>query len=235
MNATTATATAQPRRRSNVAYRWICQLHLWIGAWGALAAVIYGFTGLVMNHRFGDNAWPQGENEELARATLQVPAEARTSPEHLSLWLRETQGLDAQVIRKGPPGGAKDSKGGANGDAARRGGDAKAGEAKQAPKWTLSGGTATEAWSLEYSPGNPSLEVKHTKHDTLSAFNRLHKGVGGGAGWIVLADSFAIGMLLLGLSGIWMWARGRSAKDIVVSVLGVSVAVLLLVLVPALF
>ena len=225
MNATTATTTAQPRRRSNVAYRWVRQLHLWIGAWGALAAVIYGFTGLVMNHRFGDNAWPQGENAERARATLQVPTDARTSPEALSLWLRETQGLDAQVIRKGPPGGAKPGEG-----------NAKAGEGKPpAPKWALSGGTATEAWSLEYAPGNPTLEVKHTQHDTLSAFNRLHKGVGGGIGWIVLADSFAIGMLLLGLSGIWMWARGRSAKDIVLSVLGVSVAALLLVLVPALF
>ena len=62
MNATTATA-ATSVRRSNTTYRWIRQLHLWIGAWGALAAVIYGFTGLVMNHRFGDGAWPQGKSE----------------------------------------------------------------------------------------------------------------------------------------------------------------------------
>ena len=68
MNATTATtADTAARRRSNVTYRWIRQLHLWIGAWGALAAVIYGFTGLVMNHRFGDGAWPQGESSEPAR------------------------------------------------------------------------------------------------------------------------------------------------------------------------
>ena len=63
MNATTATRR-HARRRSNTTYRWIRQLHLWIGAWGALAAVIYGFTGLVMNHRFGDGAWPQGESNE---------------------------------------------------------------------------------------------------------------------------------------------------------------------------
>jgi hypothetical protein len=196
---------------------------LWIGAWGALAAVIYGFTGLVMNHRFGDGAWPQGESEERARTSLQVPAEAQSSPEQLSLWLKQTQGLDAQVIRKGPPGGAKESK------------DAKSGkESKQPPKWTLSGGSASDAWSLEYSPGNPTLEVKHTEHSALAAFNRLHKAVGGGIGWTILADSFAIAMLLLGLSGIWMWARGRSAKDIVVSVMGVSVVAMLVVLVPAL-
>ena len=68
MNATTASQTATlARRRSNTTHRWIRQIHLWIGAWGALAAVIYGFTGLVMNHRFGDGAWPQGDSEERAR------------------------------------------------------------------------------------------------------------------------------------------------------------------------
>ena len=225
MNATTANDTAAiSRRRSNTTYRWIRQVHLWIGAWGALAAVIYGFTGLVMNHRFGDGAWPQGESEERARVTLQVPTEAQASAEALSLWLRDTQGLDAQVIRKGPPGG---DKGGAKKEGAKK--DA------QPPKWTLSGGTATDAWSLEYAPGSASADVKHTSHDTLAAFNRLHKGVGGGIGWTILADSFAIGMLLLGLSGLWMWARGRSAKDMIVSVLTVSFAAMLLVLVPAFF
>jgi hypothetical protein len=213
MNATTATTV---RSRSQATYRWIRQIHLWIGAWGALAAVIYGFTGLVMNHRFGDGAWPQGESNERARTTLSIPADAQSSPEALSLWLRSTQGLDAQVIRKAPPGG----------------GDRRKSDAPQ--KWTLSGGTATDAWSMEYTPGSASADVKHTRHDTLAAFNRLHKGVGGGIGWTILADSFAIGMLLLGLSGLWMWSRGRSAAQLVVSVLGVSVVVMLVVLVPAL-
>ena len=229
MNATTADSAALARRRSNATHRWIRQIHLWIGAWGALAAVIYGFTGLVMNHRFGDGAWPQGESNERERVTLQIPAEAQSSPEALSLWLRDTQGLDAQVIRKGPPGGGKDAKGGAGAK------DSAKDKAGPPPKWTLSGGTATDAWSLEFAPGSTSAEVKRTDHDTLSAFNRLHKGVGGGIGWTILADSFAIGMLLLGLSGLWMWARGRSAKDMIVSVLTVSFAAMLLVLVPAFF
>ena len=118
MNATTANDTAAlSRRRSNTTYRWIRQLHLWIGAWGALAAMVYGFSGLVLNHRFGDGAWPQGESEERARVTLQVPTEAQASAEALSLWLRDTQGLDAQVIRKGPPGG---DKGGAKKEGAKK-------------------------------------------------------------------------------------------------------------------
>jgi uncharacterized protein len=220
MNATTATSAVTARRRSNTAYRWVRQLHLWIGAWGALATIIYGFTGLVMNHRFGDGAWPQGDSQEAGRATLQVPAEVRATPEELSLWLRQTQGLDAQVIRKGPPGGGRDARGGQDG--------------KQAPKWSLSGGTATNSWSLEYSPGQDKAELKRSSHTSLAALNRLHKGVGGGWAWLLLADSFAIGMLLLGLSGIWMWIRGRTPKQMVASVMGLSVLVLVIVLGPAL-
>ena len=212
MNATTAT-NASPaelaRRRSNATYRLVRQLHLWIGAWGALAAIIYGFTGLVMNNRFGDNAWPQGTTEEAGRSALQVPAAARATPEELSLWL-QTQGLDAQVIRKG-------------------------GKDKKAPmKWNFSGGTASASWSVEYAPGSETAEVKRSTHSFLAAISRLHKGSGGGWAWSLLADSFALGMLLLGLSGIWMWARGRTPKEMAISVLCLSVVVLTAVLGPAL-
>ena len=113
-------STHRPHRFRNVSYRWMRQIHLWIGAWGALATVVYGFTGLVLNHRFGDDAWPQGDSNEVARVELAVPATARTSAEALSLWLRDTQGLDAQTIRKGAPGGERGKSGQAG---QRRGGD----------------------------------------------------------------------------------------------------------------
>ena len=197
------------RRRSNASHRWIRQLHLWIGAWGALAAILYGITGLVMNHRFGGSAWPQGESSETARIELPIPAEARATPEQLSLWLRDHRQLDAQVIRKGGPGGGAD---------------------KAAQKWTLSGGSASDSWTMEYVPGTASATLKHSRHSPLAAFNRLHKAVGGGLFWILLADSFAIGMLLLGLSGIWMWARGRSWREMALSVMGLSTMVFAAVL-----
>ncbi|CAA9345910.1 MAG: hypothetical protein AVDCRST_MAG71-2487 [uncultured Lysobacter sp.] len=211
-------AASSTRRRSNTAYRWVRQLHLWIGAWGALAAVLYGFTGLVMNNRFGENAWPQGKSEDSGRAVIEVPASAGASPEALAQWLREARGLDAHVIRKGKPGEAR-----------------VAGRPVAEPaKWNLSGGTARSSWSMEYVPGNATAEVKQSRHSPLAAVTRLHKGVGGGLAWSLLADSFAIGMLLLGLSGLWLWARGRTPKELVLSVVGLSTAVLVVVLAAAL-
>jgi hypothetical protein len=199
-------------------YRWIRQIHLWIGAWGALAALLYGSTGLVLNHRMGENAWPQGQSRDAGAATLSIPAEARTSPERLSLWLHDTQRLDVQSIRKGGPGG--------------RGGES--GNGGGVPKWNLSGGSAADSWQLEYTPGSDTAELKRSRQTFLAAINRLHKAVGGGIGWRVLADSFAIAMVLLGLSGIWMWARGRSARQMLLSVFCASSAAFLLVVVPAL-
>ena len=76
--------------------------------------------------------------------------------------------------------------------------------------------------------------MKRSQQTFLAAINRLHKAIGGGIGWRVLADSFAIAMVLLGLSGIWMWARGRTWRQMAVSVFGASTVVFLLVVVPAL-
>jgi len=209
-----ATPATAARRGRN--HRLVRQLHLWIGAWGALAAIVYGMTGLVMNHRGGDNAWPQGESIEAARTTLMIPAAARTSAEALSLWLRQTQGLDAQSIRKGGGRGESESN------------------AKASARWTLSGGNARASWSLQYQPGTDRAEIRHTRQDWLAAFNRLHKGLGGGWAWSLLADSFALAMLLLGISGIWMWARGRTPRQKLLSVLALSSLLLALVLGTAL-
>lgn len=211
MHAATIPA-ARPRARLHRAIR---QLHLWLGAWGALAAILYGLTGLVMNHRFGESAWPQGSSREAARVALPVPAAARTSPEQLSLWLRAQHGLEASLIRRGGGPGAEGRPG-------------------AEPPWRLSGGGARQAWTLDYRPGSAQAELVRTTHSPLAAFNRLHKAVGGGPAWVLLADSFALAMVVLGVSGIWMWARGRRPRELLLSVMGLSTLVLLAVLALAL-
>jgi uncharacterized protein len=201
---------AKAPRRNADAYRTMRQIHLWVGAWGALAAVLFGTTGLVMNHRFALKL-PQGGSVELRQDLLQVPGEARATPQAMMAWLDETHGLRNAMLRGGPPG------------------------AQPAPRWSINGGDARQAWALEYEPGAGTATVRHFQHGWLAAFNRLHKTVGGGTAWILLSDSFALAMTLLGISGLWMWARGRRPRTVVLSVLGVSVLALAAVLGPALF
>lgn len=202
-----ATARPLPRPAGRVrAHRWIRQLHLWIGAWGALAALLFGTTGLLMNHRAGPNAWPQGASEDIAPLTLAVPEDARASREALRDWLRTEYALKATSMRGGKAEGG------------RVGGR----EVRQPAKWSFGGGTARRSWTLDYVPGNATAELKRSVQSPLAALLRMHKGVGGGLAWRLLQDSFAIGMVLLGLSGLWLWARGRSPKQMVFSVMGLS-------------
>ena len=210
--------TPSPSRRPGVAYRVLRQVHLWIGAWGALAAILYGFTGLVMNHRF---AWqlPQGETVPAEPVRVSVPEAGRRTPGALAGWLHAEHGLVTLSQRVQPP---KDKV------------PLGAGHAGQPEKWMLSGGTARDAWNVEFAAGDASAEIRRTSHGWLSAFNRLHKSQGGGLAWIALGDSFALAMIFLGLTGLVLWARGRTGKQMVASVLALAVVAMAVVLGPAL-
>ena len=83
--------------------------------------------------------------------------------------------------------------------------------------------------------GSGTAELKRSEYSTLAALNRLHKASSGGPGWRILGDSFAICMILLGLSGLWMWARGRTPRQMLVSVTAVSATAMIVVLVANLF
>jgi len=71
--------------------------------------------------------------------------------------------------------------------------------------------------------------VSTTEQSPLAVLTRLHKGVGGGLAWILLTDTFALAMVARGISGILLWARGRSAKQMAFSVVGAAALVLLLI------
>ena len=61
--------------------------------------------------------------------------------------------------------------------------------------------------------------------------NVVEHGYAGGPGWRLLGDSFAVCMILLGLSGLWLWLRGRSAKTITAGIVGTSAVATAVVLI----
>ena len=130
---TVSLETAVALRRMRV-HRLIRKLHLWIGAWGAIAAVLFGTTGFLQNHR-GVMKLPQGDSTEVSRVELPVPEEARASPEALRQWLHDTQHLDLESQR-GPQGRPSERS---PGDAPRADDPPRAGDAssRRAARWTL--------------------------------------------------------------------------------------------------
>jgi len=200
-------------------HRIIRQLHLWIGAWGALAAIGFGFSGLVLNHRFALEI-PQGQRDSAEPMRISVPEPARASVEAMAQWLATEHAMKPLMKRVKPAQGAT---------------PIGSGSAEQPEQWSFSGGNATDGWSASYARGDASLELERAHYSWLAALLRLHKSGGGGLAWILLGDSFALAMVLLGLSGMTMWARGRSVRQMLVSVLGASSLVIALVLGSAFF
>jgi hypothetical protein len=198
------------------AHRLIRKLHLWIGAWGAIAAVLFGITGFLQNHR-GVMQLPQGDSTEVSRVELPVPEEARASQEALRQWLHDTQHLDFGSQR-GPQGRPLERP---SDDHARAGDASRAGD-RRTSHWTLSAGNARKTTQAEYTPGAGTLTLRTTVQSPLAILTRLHKGVGGGIAWILLSDSFAVGLVALGLSGLVMWSRGRTLRQMIFSIVGAA-------------
>lgn len=201
MNTMTLDAAAKLRRLR--VHRLVRQLHIWIGAWGALAAVLFGVTGFMQNHR-AILKLPQGTSTEVSQVELAVPADARTSPDALRTWFATTQHLQLEPQRR-------------------------AGGGERPNHWNLAGGNARTTFQAEYIPGAATVTLRTTQQSLLAILSRLHKGIGGGIAWILLSDSFAIGMVALGLSGLIMWSRGRTPRQMIGSIAAVAVVVLVLV------
>jgi hypothetical protein len=214
-------------------HRVIRQLHLWIGAWGAMAAILFGISGFMQNHR-GIMKLPQGDATEISSVELDVPESARASREAMRTWLDDAQHLDVEIQRPrgagaGGGSGASGRGGAGGGGRAVEGGAARGGEGGGSKRWMFNGGNARLTTQVEYVEGASIVTVHKSQNSPLAVLERLHKGVGGGVAWILLADSFAVAMVLLGLSGIILWARGRTPAQVAFSIVGVAVVVLLVI------
>ena len=205
-------SNARPAQRRTRAQRLIRQLHLWIGAWGALAAILFGFTGFVQNHR-ALLKLPQGDATELANVELPVPEAARPTPDTMRAWLTGVQhvDIDNQRVQRAAPMQFN-------------------GQTIDPPaRWTFTGGNARIVTQAEYREGDAVLTLRTTRQSPLATLLRLHKGVGGGVAWILLTDSFAVALIALGLSGLILWARGRNTRQMVLSTAGAALVIIVLI------
>jgi hypothetical protein len=116
----------------------IRKLHLWIGAWGAVAAILFGVSGFLQNHR-GVMKLPQGDSTEISKAELEVPESARASRDGIREWLRDQQHIEVENQR-GPGRGGE--AGGRGAEAAGRGGEGEGQRGGQGARWMFAGGNA---------------------------------------------------------------------------------------------
>ncbi len=177
------------RSRRAVFLKWLRKLHSWIGLWGAALGLLFGATGILLNHRTVLKI-PAAQVQE-STVQLPLPDPAPENAQALAEWLQSKLDVDrpAALVRSEP------EKPVAWGDKTM----------KQPPHWSVVFKAPRANLQAEYWFGNNFVSVKRSDNNFFAILNNLHKGTGAGIGWILLVDTLAGSIIFLSLTGILLW------------------------------
>lgn len=204
---------SQHRRATFV--RWLRRTHGWFGLWGAVLGLVFGFSGIWLNHRAVLKLTPA---QERSRAQLALPEPVPVTPEALGAWLQQT-------LKLGPPIGSRI-------EPARAVPWATAPNAGGAPvmqpaHWTFNFGGPGETVQADYWQGNRSVGVNTTRNGLVATLTNMHKGTGMPLAWILLVDTLAGSLIFLSVSGVLLWTQTHRRRTAGLAIFGVSLAVAL--------
>jgi uncharacterized protein len=200
-----AAGTPDARSRRALFIKWLRKTHGWIGLWGAALGLLFGGTGILLNHRAVLKI-PLAQSQE-STIVLRLPAPAPASAEAMAAWLQQSLALEHEAGKvKADP-----ARPVAWGDKALR----------QPARWSASFVTPTMNVQAEYWVGNSFVSVKRSDNNAFATLSNLHKGSGMSVGWILLVDTLAGSIILLSLSGVLLWAL-TTRKRMVGSAIGAA-------------
>jgi len=181
-----------PRSLSRGAFlKWLRRTHAWLGLWGAALGLLFGFTGILLNHR-DILKIPTGRMRQ-TEIQLALPEPRPADPKAMATWLGQSLQIDTGQarIKKDP---AKEV--------------IWQNQTLQQPAaWSITLRSPNRMLSAEYWEGNAFVSVKQGNANLLQTLNNLHKGTGMGVGWVLLVDTLAGALLLLSMTGLLLWTR----------------------------
>lgn len=183
---------ARRTSRGAVFLLWLRRVHLYVGLWGALLGLLFGATGIVLNHR----AVLKLPVEKTVASTMQWPVGERRfgSPQDLAEFLRSELAYEPGqiVLVKSAPAQAVPWGDGA---------------LMQPERWTVLLQSPQRGVTAEYFVGNAYVKLDRLDATAIGFLTRLHMSVGASAGWVLLADTIAGAFILLCLTGLLLWTR----------------------------
>jgi hypothetical protein len=198
---------AQGHRRSRRAtfLKWLRKMHGWIGLWGAALGLLFGTSGILLNHRAVLKI-PAVQTRE-STVQLALPSPAPADAEAMAAWLRQALALtpEAGKVKADKPRAV------AWGDKA----------VTQPARWSASFTAPDSNVQAEYWVGNNFVTVKRNDTNAFGVLSNLHKGTGMGMGWILLVDTLAGSIILLSITGVLLWAM-MTRKRLVGTAIGVG-------------
>lgn len=196
--------------------RWLRRTHGWIGLWGAVFGLLFGFSGFLLNHRAVMKI-PAIKMQE-SQMQLALPAQPPADLKAFTVWIQGELHLHHEPIQRPPRAGDKPPR-----DAAW---DGK--KMHQPAQWKVEFQTPQSAIVAEYVVGNQFATITRQDSNTLGFFTRMHKGVGMNIGWILLVDSFAGSLILLAITGVLLWTKMRGSRLAMAGIMGTAITLLLL-------
>ncbi len=187
------------------AIRWLRKMHGWIGLWGATLGLLFGTSGILLNHRAVLKI-PAVQVQE-STVQLPLPQPAPASAQAMVEWLRGEMKLDHPNLksREEPAHGV------AWGDKSMT----------QPGHWQMSLTTPRMNVQADWWVGNSFITLKRSDNNFFAVLTNLHKGVGMGVAWVLLADTLAGSIILLSLSGVVLWTQ-LNRKRVIGAAIGVT-------------
>jgi hypothetical protein len=202
---------AQRKNRRGVLFlRWLRKIHLYVGLWGAAMGLLFGATGIVMNHRAVLKIPIEKVVQRSAQLALPDAVQGGfASADEMASWLQRELGFQGLQVRTKAEPTRKVTWG-------ER-------ELLQPARWTFSFNSPHKAVNAEYLVGNRYLKVDTQDATVIGTLTRLHNAVGVTAFWVLLSDTIAGGLIVLSVTGLLLWSRLHGVR---LATLAVSLAAL---------
>jgi hypothetical protein len=171
--------------------KWLRRIHAWVGLWGAALGLLFGVSGILLNHRTIMKI-PAARMEQ-SQIELALPTPLPADAKALAEWLKIQLNIDREpnkIITE----------------------PAKtvtwAGQTFQQPGlWRVDFINPQQSVNAEYWVGNAFVSIKRQDANIFAFITRLHKGVGMGTAWVLLADTLAGGLVFLSMTGLLLWTK----------------------------
>lgn len=216
MTSTTLERTPAPRAlapavaRRTVFLKWLRKMHGWIGLWGAALGLLFGSSGILLNHR--DVLKIPAVQKQESTIQLPLPSPAPANAEAMAAWLQHSLALkpEASKVRMDKPRPV------AWGDKSLT----------QPARWSAAFVAPDSSVQAEYWVGNGFVTVKRSGTNTFGVLTNLHKGTGMSVAWILLVDTLAGSIILLSLSGVLLWTMTNRKRLVGTAIAATSLALL---------
>jgi hypothetical protein len=177
-----------------------------MGLWGAAMGLLFGVTGILLNHR-NEMKIPLAKHEE-TRQVLTPPSVSRESPETLEAWLRAEFKLpNAKSRIQKKPGGPVPWGGG---------------QIEQPENWRITLTTPNLSINAEYWKGDDVTHVEQKEANLWATLASFHKGSGMSNAWILLTDTLAGALLVLAITGTLLWSRLHGPRLLAAGLIGTT-------------